>query len=84
MSRLTNADLHTEIVVIKKEIVCCKQDLEEINSNLKAVKTVLLDPDKGAIARINRNTRFRKTTSKVLWTIYVAIIGILGKLIFWN
>jgi hypothetical protein len=84
MHRLTNADLHTEIVVIKKEIGCCKQDLEEINTNLKEVKKVLLDPDSGAIARINKNTRFRKSSGKALWTIYAAIVGILGKLIFWN
>lgn len=84
MGRLTNADLHTEIIVIKRDIGCCKQDLEEINTNIRDVKKVLLDPDSGAIARINKNTRFRKSTSKTLWTIWVALLAIIGKLIFWN
>ena len=40
--------------------------------------------DDGTIARVNRNTSFRKGAQKTLWSIWIVIVGILGKLIFWN
>ena len=35
-------------------------------------------------SRVNKNTSFRKQTGKVLWSIWIALIGIIGKIIFWN
>tara|TARA_R110002020_G_scaffold224374_18_gene433910 strand:- start:1087 stop:1296 length:210 start_codon:yes stop_codon:yes gene_type:complete len=68
--KITNQQLHTEMLSMK-------QDLRDI-------KIRLLDPDKGTISKVNRNTSFRKATGKVLWSIWLVLIGILGKLIFWN
>ena len=67
---VTNKQLHDEMLVMK-------QDLREI-------KKKLLDPDDGAFARVNRNTSFRKGAQKTLWSIWIAIIGILGKLLFFD
>tara|TARA_R100000008_G_scaffold4870_1_gene3055 strand:+ start:4128 stop:4337 length:210 start_codon:yes stop_codon:yes gene_type:complete len=67
---ITNEQLHQEMLIMK-------QDLREI-------KKKLLDPDDGAVARVNRNTSFRKGAQKTLWSIWLAIIGILGKLLFFD
>ena len=67
---ITNKQLHAEMLDMK-------QDLRDI-------KVRLLDPDKGTISKVNKNTSFRKATGKVLWSIWLVLIGILGKLIFWN
>jgi hypothetical protein len=67
---ITNKQLHQEMLDMK-------QDLRDI-------KIRLLDPDKGTISKVNKNTSFRKATGKVLWSIWLVLIGILGKLIFWN
>ena len=68
--KITNQQLHTEMLSMK-------QDLRDI-------KIRLLDPDKGTISKVNKNTSFRKATGKVLWSIWLVLIGILGKLIFCN
>ena len=47
------------------------------------IKKVLLNPDNGTVARVNKNTQFRKGSQKTLWTIWVVLIGIVGKMIFW-
>tara|TARA_B100001778_G_scaffold293054_1_gene263985 strand:+ start:808 stop:1020 length:213 start_codon:yes stop_codon:yes gene_type:complete len=70
MARLTNQQLHEELIAIK-------QDVREI-------KVRLLDPDDGTIARVNRNTDFRKKANGALWSVWIAVLGIIGKLIFWN
>tara|TARA_R110000765_G_scaffold81150_1_gene158775 strand:+ start:67 stop:276 length:210 start_codon:yes stop_codon:yes gene_type:complete len=68
--KITNQQLHNEMIDMK-------QDLRDI-------KKRLLDPDQGTIARVNKNTSFRKGAQKTLWSIWVVLIGIIGKLMFWN
>ena len=59
-------------------------ELKDLKEDVRFIKKKLLDPDDGTIARVNRNTSFRKGAQKTLWSIWLVIIGILGKLIFWN
>ena len=70
MARLTNQQLHDELLSIKADV--------------KEIKIRLLDPDDGTISRVNRNTHFRKKANGALWSVWVAMIGVLAKLIFWN
>ena len=70
MARLTNEQLHNELIAIKADV--------------KEIKIRLLDPDNGTISKVNKNTSFRKGAQKTLWSIWVVLVGILGKLIFWN
>jgi len=84
MARLTNADLHADIQLLKQDIDHMKSGQLKMASDISMIKRTLLDPDKGAIARVNRNTEFRKIASGALWSVWVAMIGVLAKLIFWN
>ena len=68
--RVTNEQLHQEQLLIKKD--------------LKEIKVRLLDPDIGTISKVNKNTTFRKSTGKVLWSLWIMVVGILGKIIFWD
>ena len=70
MARLTNQQLHDELLSIKADV--------------KEIKIRLLDPDDGTISRVNRNTDFRKKANGALWSVWIAVLGIIGKLIFWN
>jgi hypothetical protein len=70
MARLTNEQLHAELL--------------ELKADVREIKVRLLDPDHGTIARVNRNTDFRKKANGALWSVWIAVLGILGKLIFWN
>ena len=67
---ITNKQLHEELIDLKEDV--------------RFIKKRLLDPDDGTIARVNKNTSFRKSAQKTLWSIWLVIIGILGKIIFWN
>ena len=65
---MTNEQLHAELMELK-------QDVREI-------KIRLLDPDDGTIARINKNTSFRKTARIWLGVFFTSIIGIVTKMLF--
>ena len=62
---VTNKQLHKELIDLKEDV--------------RFIKRKLLDPDDGTIARVNKNTSFRKSAQKTLWSIWVVIIGILGR-----
>jgi hypothetical protein len=84
MARLTNSDLHNEIKLVKKDMTFLKEGQLKMQSDITMIKKVLLDPDDGAISRVNRNTDFRKKANAALWSVWVAMIGVIAKLIFWN
>ena len=84
MARPTNDHLYSEIKLVKKDVEYLRQGQSKMQDDLTMIKKVLLDPDSGAIARVNRNTEFRKKASGAIWSVWVAVLGILGKIIFWN
>ena len=84
MARLTNADLYNDIQLLKQDIEYMKDGQAKMQNDLTMIKKTLLDPDAGTIARVNQNTNFRKSAQKTLWSIWIALIGIIGKMIFWN
>ena len=84
MARLTNSDLHNEIKLVKKDMTFLKEGQLKMQSDITMIKKVLLDPDNGTISKVNRNTDFRKKANAALWSVWVAMIGVIAKLIFWN
>ena len=84
MKRLTNQDIHSEINLVKQDVVHIKDTQAKMQSDITMIKERLLNPDNGAIARVNRNTDFRKKAGAALWSVWVAVIGVIAKLIFWN
>jgi|TARA_R110002012_G_scaffold312982_1_gene524233 hypothetical protein len=84
MARLTNEHLHSEIKLVKNDVEHLRDGQEKMQDDLTMIKKVLLNPDDGTIARVNKNTVFRKSTGKVLWSLWIAMVGVIAKLIFWN
>ena len=84
MARLTNEHLHSEIKLVKQELCHLKDNQSKMADDLIMIKKTVLNPDYGTIARVNKNTAFRKGSQKTLWTMWIALIGIIGKMIFWD
>ena len=84
MARLTNEHLHSEIKLVKQEVEYIKDNQEKMQADLTMIKNTLLGPDDGTISRVNKNTAFRKGAQRTLWSIWIVLIGILGKMIFWD
>jgi len=84
MARLTNEHLHSEIKLVKNDIEYLKEGQAKMQADITMIKKVLLNPDDGTIARVNRNTDFRKKAGAAIWSVWIATLGILAKLIFWN
>jgi hypothetical protein len=74
--------IQNEIQLMQRDIEQLKETVDSIKDDIREIKKVLLDPDNGAIARVNKNTEFRRTTGKALWVIYGSLIAILAQLFF--
>ena len=66
--RMTNEQLHAEIL--------------ELKTDIREIKKRLLDPDDGVVARININTGFRKSARIWLGVFFTSIIAIVTKMLF--
>jgi len=84
MSRLTNEHLASEIKLVKKDVQHLREGQSKMQDDLVMIKKTVLNPDYGAIARVNRNTDFRKKAGAAIWSVWIAVLGILGKLVFWT
>ena len=71
-----------EIATIKNDIEWMKNDMQKCETHLSEIKAILIDPEKGLSMKVNKNTEFRRTTSKALWGVYGIIIALVGKM-FW-
>jgi hypothetical protein len=84
MPRLTNSEIHNEIQLMKKDVEFLRESQVKVQADISEIKRTLLDPDNGAIARVNKNTEFRKVASAALWSIWITMLGVIAKLIFWE
>jgi len=83
-ARLTNAEVHNEIKLVQRDMEHLKQGQIKMQSDISMIKKTLLDPNNGTIAKVNRNTDFIKKANKAIWSVWVVVLGVLAKLIFWN
>jgi hypothetical protein len=84
MTKPTNEQLHSDIKLVKQDVEYMRSNQAKMQEDLSMIKKTLLGPDNGTIARVNKNTEFRKSTGRVLWSVWIALIGIIGKIIFWD
>ena len=84
MARPTTENLYTEIKLVKQEVCYVKDNQARMQKDLAMIKKTILNPDYGTVSRVNKNTAFRKSTGRVLWSLWIAVIGLVGKILFWD
>jgi len=84
MARKTNDHLHNELQLLKLDMDHMREAQTKLQGDISMIKSRLLNPDDGAISRLNKNTEFRMKGQKALWSIWVALIGIIAKMVFWE
>jgi len=84
MAKLTNEHLHGDIKLVRQDIEYMRDSQLKMQEDISMIKKTLLGPDTGAIARVNKNTAFRKNAQKTIWSVWIVLLGIIGKMIFWD
>jgi uncharacterized coiled-coil DUF342 family protein len=72
-------DAKIEKVVNAIESVRDKQD--EMAEDVSKIKEAVYDPDQGLYARIRELESWKNTSSKMIWTLFTSVIGIISAFI---
>ena len=78
----TNKDIVKEMALMEQRMDSMDEKLDKMDGKLDMLTEKLLDPDDGVVARINKNTSFRKTARIWLGVFFTSIIGIVTKMLF--
>ena len=70
------AALERLIIELKSQIERMDERQEEMLENMKMIKKAVYDPNEGLYARLRDLEQWKETTSKVMWMIITAVIGL--------
>ena len=70
------AALERLIIELKSQIERMDERQEEMLENMKMIKKAVYDPNEGLYARLRDLEQWKDTTSKVMWMIITAVIGL--------
>ena len=59
-----------EIALMKQKVESFEDKMDKFDEKLDAISTNLLDPDRGFVARVNKNTDFRREMENLVADIY--------------
>ena len=88
-------DTNKEIALMQKDMETLRERVEKIDNKLDSITAKLLDPDKGFVNRVNRNTEFRNEMESLIedikamkrwregvtWAIRILVAAVLGGLL---
>ena len=69
-------DAKIEKLVNAVDSVRDKQD--EVADDVTKIKDAVYDPDQGLYARIRELESWKNTSSKMIWTLFTTMVGIIG------
>ena len=84
---MTNSDithLTQAIMELKGQIERMSERQEEMVEDVKKIKEAVYNPDEGLYARIRALETWKNTSSKLIWTLFTSIIGLVGAFILKN
>ncbi len=79
VDRLSQLDVKIDKICNSVDIVKDKQDV--MAADIAKIKEAVYNPDEGLYARLRELEAWKSTSSKLIWTLFTSMIGILGAFI---
>ena len=57
---------------------------EEMSEDIAKIKEAVYNPDQGLYARLRELESWKKTSSRMIWTLFTTMIGLIGAFILKN
>ena len=57
---------------------------EQMSSDIAKIKEAVYNPDQGLYARIRELETWKRTSSRMIWTLFTTMIGLIGAFILKN
>ena len=82
MSQETNKDFLVELEIKFDRLITnidgVKEKQEEMLENINKIKEAVYNPDEGLYARLKALESWKNTSSKMIWTLFTAMVGLIS------
>ena len=82
------SDLNLEIQA-KLDKICNGMDVmsdkqEIMSSDIAKIKEAVYNPDQGLYARLRELETWKRTSSRMIWTLFTSVVGLIGAFVLKN
>lgn len=81
MSEENNSDLLRKLDKLCLTIEAVKDKQEEVAEDVGKIKEAVYNPDEGLYARLRALEAWKGTSSKMIWTLFTTVVGLVGAFI---
>lgn len=83
---MSNNQDHILEITSKIDKVCNGIDImqgkqEEMSEDIAKIKEAVYNPDQGLYARLRELESWKSTSSKMIWTLFTSVVGLIGAFI---
>ena len=84
MSENEHQDLKDAIVDLAHQIQRMADKQDEMLDDVKKIKEAIYNPDQGLYARLRELESWKQTSSRMIWTLFTSVVGLIGAFILKN
>tara|TARA_B100000700_G_C14824054_1_gene751395 strand:+ start:605 stop:874 length:270 start_codon:yes stop_codon:yes gene_type:complete len=85
MSQETNKDFLVDLEIKFDRLITnidgVKEKQEEMLENINKIKEAVYNPDEGLYARLKALESWKNTSSKMIWTLFTSMVGLISAFI---
>ena len=77
-------ELNTKIDRVCNGIDVMQGKQEEMSEDIAKIKEAVYNPDQGLYARLRELESWKQTSSRMIWTLFTSVVGLIGAFILKN
>ena len=79
-----NLELQSKLDKVCNGIDVMSDKQEQMSEDIAKIKEAVYNPDQGLYARIRELETWKRTSSRMIWTLFTTMIGLIGAFILKN
>ena len=79
-----NLELQSKLDRVCNGIDVMSDKQEQMSEDIAKIKEAVYNPDQGLYARLRELESWKKTSSRMIWTLFTTMIGLIGAFILKN
>ena len=83
-SKVCMLEMQTKLDRICSGMDVMKDKQEEMAEDCAKIKEAVYNPDQGLYARLRELEAWKRTSSKMIWTLFTTVVGLIGAFVLKN
>lgn len=83
-SRVCMLDMQSKLDKVCNGIDVMQDKQEEMSQDIAKIKEAVYNPDQGLYARLRELEAWKRTSSRMIWTLFTSVVGLIGAFILKN